>query len=61
MSAFLTALGLMFFFEGIIYCGLPQLAKHMALEVVQLTESKLRIFGLLCMVLGVGIVWLVRG
>ncbi len=61
MSDFLTALGLLFVFEGLIYCGVPGGAKRMAVEVLKLPESTIRIFGLVSMVLGLGIVWIVRG
>jgi uncharacterized protein len=61
MSLFLTAIGLMFVFEGLIYCGFPQFVKRMASSVIQLSENKLRVFGLSCMFFGVMIVWLVRG
>jgi uncharacterized protein len=61
MSDFLTAVGLLFVFEGLIYGGAPELAKRMAVEVQQMPESTLRTIGFVCMGLGVGIVWLVRG
>jgi uncharacterized protein len=61
MSDFITALGLLFVFEGLIYGGAPRMAKRMASEVQQLPEATLRAVGFICMVLGVGIVWLVRG
>jgi uncharacterized protein len=61
MSDFLTALGLLFVFEGLIYGGAPDMAKRMAVEVQQLPEATLRVIGFVCMTLGLGIVWLVRG
>ncbi len=61
MSDFLTALGLLFVFEGLIYGGAPQAAKRMAVEVLQLPEGVLRIVGFASMVIGVAIVWIVRG
>jgi uncharacterized protein YjeT (DUF2065 family) len=61
MSDFLTALGLLFVLEGLIYGGAPDMAKRVAVEVQQLPESTLRIVGFACMALGLGIVWLVRG
>ncbi len=61
MSDFLTAVGLLFVFEGLIYGGAPGMAKRMAVEVLQLPASTLRTVGFVCMALGVVIVWLVRG
>ncbi len=61
MTDFLTALGLLFVFERLIYGGAPEMAKRMAVEVQQMPEGTLRIIGFVCMALGVGIVWLVRG
>jgi uncharacterized protein len=61
MSDFLTALGLLFVFEGLLYGGAPQAAKKMAVEVLRLPESMLRAVGFGSMVIGVGIVWLMRG
>lgn len=61
MSDFLAALGLMVVFEGLIYGGAPHFAKRMAGEVLQISEANLRIIGFVCMVVGLLIVWLVRG
>lgn len=61
MSDFVTALGLMFVFEGLIYGGAPHLAKRMAGEVQQSQELNLRVIGFACMVVGLGIVWVARG
>ncbi len=61
MSDFLTALGLLFVFEGLIYGGVPQAAKRMAVEVLRLPENVLRAVGFGSIILGLAIVWLVRG
>lgn len=61
MSDLLTALGLLFVFEGLIYGGAPRAAKRMAVEVLRLPEGVLRAVGFGSMVLGLAIVWLVRG
>ncbi len=61
MSDFLTALGLFFVFEGLIYGGAPAAAKSMAVEILHLPEGVLRMIGFASMLIGVGIVWLVRG
>ena len=61
MSDFLAALGLLFVFEGLLYGGAPQAAKRMAEQILKLPEPVLRTVGVGSMVLGLGIVWLVRG
>ncbi|MCT8992034.1 DUF2065 family protein [Chelativorans sp. SCAU2101] len=61
MSDFLAALGLVLVIEGLLYGGLPQLAKRMAAEVASVPEGVLRGTGLAVMAIGVLIVWLVRG
>ena len=61
MRDFLTALGLLFVFEGLIYGGFPSAAKRFAADVTGLPDTVLRSVGLASMVLGIGIVWLVRG
>jgi uncharacterized protein YjeT (DUF2065 family) len=58
---FLAAMGLVLVVEGVVYGGFPNLAKKLAGEVLSLPENALRIAGLAAIVLGVGIVWLVRG
>jgi len=57
----MTAIGLVLVVEGVVYGGLPGLAKRLATEVLSMPESVLRIAGLVSMVVGVGIVWLVKG
>lgn len=61
MSDFLTAVGLLFVFEGLIYGGFPSAAKRFAADVTGLPENVMRLVGLASMILGLGIVWLVRG
>lgn len=61
MSDFLTAIGLLFVFEGLIYSAAPGGAKRMAVEVLRLPESVLRFVGLGSMIAGIAIVWIVRG
>ena len=61
MNDFLTALGLLFVFEGLLYGGAPQAAKKLAAEVLRLPEGVIRTVGLGSIMIGVGIVWLMRG
>jgi uncharacterized protein len=61
MADLITAIGLVLVIEGIVYGGLPRLAKRLAAEVVSMPEQMLRAVGIAALVLGVAIVWLVRG
>lgn len=61
MVELLSILGVFLAIEGAFYAGAPGAAKKMAAEVSQMDERTLRRFGLFALVLGVGIVWLVRG
>lgn len=61
MSDLLVALGLVLVIEGVLYGGLPHLAKRLAAEVLSMPEQALRVGGLFAVAIGVAIVWLVRG
>lgn len=61
MNDFVTALGLVLVLEGIVYGGMPAFAKRLAAEMMSLSEAVLRAGGLVAIVIGVGLVWLVRG
>jgi uncharacterized protein YjeT (DUF2065 family) len=61
MADFLAAMGLVLVIEGLVYGGFPGLAKRLASEVLSTSESTLRFGGLASIVIGVGLVWLVRG
>jgi uncharacterized protein YjeT (DUF2065 family) len=57
----LVAVGLVLVIEGVVYGGFPALAKRLAVEVLSMPENRLRTAGMIAMVVGVAIVWLVRG
>lgn len=61
MSDLIVALGLVLVIEGVIYGGLPQLAKRLAAEVLTIPDSTLRVAGIGGALLGLVIVWAVRG
>ncbi len=60
MTDFLAALGLMLVFEGVIYGGFPGAARRLAAQMTQLPDNTLRMVGIIAMVAGVALVWLVR-
>lgn len=55
------AIGLVLVIEGVLYGGLPNLARRLAAEVLSMPEQAMRVVGLFAIALGVAIVWLVRG
>lgn len=61
MADLIVGLGLVLVIEGLIYALFPGGVRRMAMEVPNLPDSVLRTFGLLALIAGVGIVWLVRG
>ena len=61
MSDFLVALGLVFVIEGLIFAAFPGSAKKAMAAVLETPDSVLRIVGIVSAVIGVVLVWLVRG
>jgi uncharacterized protein YjeT (DUF2065 family) len=61
MADFLAALGLVFVIEGLVFAAFPQAARRAVLTMTQTPDEALRVVGLLSAVLGLVVVWLVRG
>jgi uncharacterized protein len=61
MADFLVALGLVFVIEGLIFAASPDAAKRAMLHVLEAPDGPLRIVGVASAVLGVVLIWLVRG
>jgi uncharacterized protein YjeT (DUF2065 family) len=61
MMDFLVALGLVFVIEGLIFAVSPASAKNAMAHVLETPEGPLRVIGIVSAVLGVVLVWLVRG
>ena len=61
MQDFLVAIGLVLVIEGLIFAALPAVARRLAATALETPEGTLRIAGIVGAVLGVVIVWLVRG
>jgi len=61
MSDFIAALGLFFALEGLVLAAFPDGAKRMMKSVLVTPNLQLRIAGIISAVIGVLIVWLVRG
>ena len=60
ISGCLTALGLVFVIEGLLYALAPSRLRAMMQMMQQLSDEQLRMGGLAAMAAGVAIVWLVR-
>ena len=61
MSDFLVALGLVFAIEGIVFAAFPAMTKRAMAQVSETPDATLRLIGVACAVIGVVLVWLVRG
>ena len=61
MSDLLVAIGLVLVIEGLAYAAFPSAMRRMLEQLGELTDQNLRTTGLVALIVGVGIVWLVRG
>ena len=61
MTDFLAALGLVFVIEGLVFAAFPAQAKRAMASVLETPEASLRVIGIGSAVIGLIVVWLVRG
>jgi len=61
MSDFIVAIGLVLAIEGLIFAAFPRAAKRLAANALETPDVSLRIAGVISAVLGVLIVWIIRG
>jgi uncharacterized protein len=61
MSDFIVALGLVFVIEGLVFSALPGTAKRAMESVQQTQDGSLRIVGIVSAVLGLLLIWAIRG
>jgi len=61
MTDFLAALGLVFVIEGLVFAAFPGSAKRAVATMAQTPDQGLRLVGLFSAVVGLLILWLVRG
>jgi uncharacterized protein YjeT (DUF2065 family) len=61
MSEFLVALGLVFVIEGLVFAAFPTTVKRAMAHVMVTPDAALRTVGIISAVLGVALIWLVRG
>jgi uncharacterized protein YjeT (DUF2065 family) len=60
MSDFITALGLVFVIEGLVYAFVPGHLKAVIALMQATSNDNLRLGGLVAAAFGVGLVWLAR-
>ena len=61
MSDFIVALGLVFVIEGLVFSAFPGTAKRAMDSVQQAPDSTLRIVGIVSAILGIALIWAIRG
>ena len=61
MGQFLVALGLVLVIEGLLFAAFPAAAERLAATALESPENSLRIAGIISAVLGLILIWLVRG
>ena len=57
----MVAAGLVLALEGAAYALFPETMKRMIAVALATDDTTIRFTGLVCVLLGVGLVWLVRG
>jgi uncharacterized protein len=61
MTDFLIALGLVFAIEGLVFAAFPATVKRAMTHVMETPDAALRVVGIGSAVIGVALIWLVRG
>ncbi len=61
MSDFIVALGLVFVIEGLVFSAFPGTAKRAIATVLETPDGSLRAVGIISAVVGILMIWLIRG
>ena len=61
MAQFVVAIGLVLVIEGLLFAAFPGAAKRLAATALESPENSLRIAGIVSAVVGIVLIWLVRG
>ena len=61
MTEFIAAIGLVLVIEGLLFAAFPRAAKRLAASALESPEASLRIAGIASAVLGLLLIWFVRG
>tara|TARA_B100000963_G_scaffold331532_1_gene322370 strand:+ start:135 stop:323 length:189 start_codon:yes stop_codon:yes gene_type:complete len=60
MSELFTAIGLIFFIEGLLLAIFPSRIKNMLEMIKNTEENKLRLFGVIFLIIGFIIIWYIK-
>jgi uncharacterized protein len=58
---FITALGLAFAIEGLLFLAFPEPVRRMMVSVANSPNAQLRLAGFISAIIGIIVIWLVRG
>ena len=61
MSDLIVAIGLVLVIEGLLFAAFPATARRIAESALQTPDGPLRVAGVVSALIGVVIVWLIRG
>jgi uncharacterized protein len=61
MNEFIVAIGLVLVIEGLLFAAFPRAAKRLAASAVESPETSLRVAGIASAVLGIILIWIMRG
>jgi uncharacterized protein YjeT (DUF2065 family) len=61
MTEFIVAIGLVLVIEGLLFAAFPRVAKRLAASAIESPENALRIAGIGSALLGLIVIWLMRG
>jgi uncharacterized protein YjeT (DUF2065 family) len=61
MNEFIVAIGLVLVIEGLLFAAFPRAAKRLAASAIESPETSLRVAGIASAVLGIILIWIMRG
>jgi uncharacterized protein len=61
MNEFIVAIGLVLVIEGLLFAAFPRAAKRLAASAIESPETSLRVAGIGSAVLGIVLIWIMRG
>ena len=61
MAEFIVAVGLVLVIEGLLFAAFPRAAKRLAASGLESPETSLRVAGIVSAVLGIALIWIMRG
>lgn len=61
MSDLIVGIGLVLVIEGLLYAAFPSAMRKMCEDMTKRADSNLRTVGMIAMIIGVAIIWAIRG